>query len=123
MSQAMLVGTVLALLFVGVPLWCGFTPVWLVRRAPGAMPELHAAPHARLRRAAVLRRVGGDLCTLSGLLSTVTAVGARGGLGSTATLVVFLGLLQAGLGLTLLRALRASRVQAVRWSSVHRGQG
>lgn len=122
MSHAMLVGTVLALLFVGVPLWCGFTPVWLVRRGPGALAELHAGPHARLRRALVLRRVGGDLCTLAGLLSTVSALGARGVLGSTATLVVFLGLLQAGLGLTLVRALRASRVPAVRWSSAHRGQ-
>jgi hypothetical protein len=120
MSHAMLVGTVLALLFVGVPLWCGFTPGWLVHR--GAQVGV-AGPHAQLRRARALRRVGGDLCTLSGPLSAVSALGARGVLGETATLAVFLVLLQAGLGLGLLRALRALRAPAARWSSVHRGQG
>jgi hypothetical protein len=120
MSYALLVGTVLALLLVGVPLWCGLAPGWLLHRR--GQPVV-AEPRAQLRRARVLRRVGGDLCTLSGPLSAVSALGARGVLGGTSTLAVFLVLLQAGLGLTLLRALRATRAPVVRWSSMHRGQG
>lgn len=113
MSQAMLVGTVLALLLVGVPLWAGLTPSGSLQRR---------GLHGRARRAQVLRRAGGDLCTLSGVLSGVCALGARGLLGTTATLVMFLGLLQLGFGLTWLRAMRASRAPTVRWPRV-RSQG
>lgn len=103
MSLAMLIGTVLALLVLGVPLWTGLLS--LDRFGGGPTVD----PYARVGRERIARLVGGDLCTLAGVLSSVCALSARGTLGSAAALVAFLLLLHAGLGLAYVRAQRVKR--------------
>jgi hypothetical protein len=102
MALALLAGTTLALLLIGVALWLGLIPP---NRHVGVCTGRTAANPRLWRR--VNRRAGGDLCVLAGALGQICALGATRKLGPDATFIVYLVVMQLGLAVTLLRALGA----------------